>query len=211
MVHDRRHEHSTTQQLCDNFPDRLCLCVCARCVVLYDRDEWIEKRSPRIQPLGTHTTGWTGNKASRAPYELAKELPEFKKVLEHTQKVLALLEAKTKELLPAVEKAGKDEKALSAALSALSLSSLLPKDELSFVQSLDNMKMVMNILNVMIDDPKLFALTQTFLRANLDLVIHSLRYDAELHISMQNIFSLIFNAGEFNRYYKVRTSQTHAG
>jgi hypothetical protein len=89
-------------------------------------------------------------------------------------------------------------------MTSLSLAGALSREELLFVQTDQNFKFVMNVLNAIVDDNKLFALTQAFLQRNLDLVIHALKYDTELHLSIQNILSLIFCAdAQFNRYYKV--------
>ncbi len=110
--------------------------------------------------------------------------------------------AKRKEL-GAKFAAEKDEKTLSTLAAALSLAGALPKDELAFIQTGDNFKHVMNVLNAIVDDGKLFPLTQAFLQRNLDIVIHALKFDTELHLTTQNKFQLIMCAdAQFNKYYR---------
>ncbi len=54
--------------------------------------QWLHKRSPRLAAAGVHTTGWTGNRASRAPFNLFAELEELKKTLKRTEGVVSVLE-----------------------------------------------------------------------------------------------------------------------
>jgi hypothetical protein len=86
----------------------------------------------------------------------------------------------------------------------LGLGAVLPRDQLMFVLTGDNLRWVTRIMNSIIapEDVAMFELCQTYLQCNVDIIVYALFYCKELPLGIQNLFSLIMGADAvFMRYY----------
>jgi hypothetical protein len=70
----------------------------------------------------------------------------------------------------------------------------------------------MNVLNAHLDDPRnQYPHTQHFLGLQVKLLVHALKFEAELHVALQNVLLLFMCADPaFQKYYAVRSTAPFA-
>jgi hypothetical protein len=169
-------------------------------------DEWLPRRDPRIAPYGAHTDGIPARLAA-TPCHLAARGEELRAVSARTEALLAVAREAVSALPPAPDGDSKKgaaggggstrERGGSAALARL-----FSPGDYAFLTVGDNYLLLLDVMNALVP-AELAASAQSFLALNLDLVIHALQHDDELHLSILNILLLVLCADPLlNRYYR---------
>ena len=126
-------------------------------------DEWVEKNSPRLLPLGTMTSGkWTGHKP-KSPFRLEDNIDEFQIIIDHLKTIVANVRVKGG----------------------------LNEEDLKYLENRKTTDLIRDVLDTHIENmnTNIMDMIQQYLQTHLLLIIHLLTIDLTRPMDLLKLFA----------------------